>query len=75
MLATAVITGLALAFAHTHFGSGLISSAYGQVLVAKVLVLGVAVAALRLRRHFAELVLATLTVGAAALVAALPPPL
>ena len=40
----------------------------------KVLVLGAALAALTLRRHPVELALATLVIGAAALVAALPPP-
>ncbi len=73
-LATAIGTGLLLAFAHTHFGAALISSGYGQVLMVKVLVLGAALAALRLRRHRGELALATLVIGAAALVAALPPP-
>src|SRR5437773_2447474 len=73
-LATAVLTGLGLAFAHTHFGASLMTSAYGQALMVKVLVLGAALAALGVRRHRAELVLATLTAGAAALVAALPPP-
>src|SRR5439155_526450 len=74
-LATAIGTGLLLAFAHTHFGAALISSGYGQVLMVKVLVLGAALAALRLRRHRGELALATLVIGAAALVAALPPPI
>ncbi len=74
-LATAIVTGLLLAFAHTHFGGALMSSGYGQVLIVKVLVLGAALAALRLRRHRVELALATLVIGAAAVVAALPPPL
>jgi len=74
-LATAIGTGLLLAFAHTHFGAALISSGYGQVLMVKVLVLGAALAALRLRRHRGELALATLVIGAAAVVAALPPPI
>ena len=74
-LATAIGTGLLLAFAHTHFGAALISSGYGQVLMVKVVVLGAALAALRLRRHRGELALATLVIGAAAVVAALPPPI
>src|SRR5207249_2599329 len=40
-----------------------------------VLALGAALAALRLRRHRGELALATLVIGAAAVVAALPPPI
>ena len=73
-LGVAVVTGLLLAFAHTYLGGLLISSGYGQALVVKVLVIGAALAALLLRRHRVELALATLAVGAAALVAALPPP-
>jgi len=74
-LAAAIGTGLLLGFAHTHFGGALMSSAYGQALMVKVLVLGAALAALRLRRHRLELALATLVIGAAAVVAALPPPI
>jgi len=73
-LGVAVVTGLLLAFAHTHLGGLLMSSAYGQALVVKVLVIGAALAALLIRRRRVELALATLAVGAAALVAALPPP-
>ena len=40
----------------------------------KVLLIGAALAALLLRRHSIELAFAGLAVGAAALVAALPPP-
>ena len=68
------LTGLVLAFAHTHIGGLLMTSAYGQALVVKVLVLGAAMSALLLRRHRVELAVATLAIGAAALVAALPPP-
>ncbi len=73
-LAVAIVTGLLLGFAHTHLGAVLMSSAYGQALVAKVLVIGAVLAALLLRRHTVELALAALAIAAAALVAALPPP-
>ena len=71
---TAVATGLALAFAHTHLGGALWNTDYGQALVLKVLIVGAALAAALLRRHRRELALAILVVGAAALVAALPNP-
>ena len=73
-LGVAVPTGLLLAFAHTHLGGLLMSSGYGQALMVKVLFIGAALAALLLRRHSIELAFAALAVGAAALVAALPPP-
>ncbi len=73
-LGVAVATGLLLAFAHTHLGGLLMTSGYGQALMVKVLLIGAALAALLLRRHSIELAFAALAVGAAALVAALPPP-
>jgi copper transport protein len=73
-LGAAVVTGLALALAHTHLGPALITSDYGRALVLKASILVAAVTAAALRRHRSELGLALLAVGAAALVAALPPP-
>jgi putative copper export protein len=74
MLGIAVFTGALLALAHTHFGGTLLTTDYGRALLLKVLVVAAVVAAAAIRRHRPELTLATLVVGAAALVAALPPP-
>jgi copper transport protein len=66
-------TGIVLALIHTGFGSGLLTTAYGRVLVLKVVVVGAAVSAAILRRHRPELAAALLVVAAAAVLAALPP--
>jgi copper transport protein len=70
----AALTGLLLAFAHTHFGTALLSSDYGRVLILKVIVVGAAAAAALWRRRRIELTLVVAIVAAAAAVASLPPP-
>jgi copper transport protein len=72
-LSVAVGTGIVLALIHTGFGSGLLTTAYGRVLVLKVVIVGAAFSAAILRRHRPELAAALLAVAAAALLAALPP--
>ena len=72
-LSIAVGTGIVLALIHTGFGSGLLTTAYGRVLLLKVVVVGTALSAAILRRHRPELAAALLVVAAAALLAALPP--
>ncbi|HKW71089.1 MAG TPA: copper resistance protein CopC [Candidatus Dormibacteraeota bacterium] len=70
----AVSTGLLLAFAHTRFGSSLLTSDYGRTLLLKVLIVGVVAVAAILRRHRLELALVIGLIASAAIVAALPPP-
>ena len=74
-LAIAIGTGLLLAFAHTHFGAGLVSTEYGVVLLIKVLLVGAALAGVALRRRRTELTIVIVVIAAAALLAALPPPI
>ncbi len=73
-LGVAIATGALLALAHTHMGGALLASDYGRALVLKVVLVAGAVATAASRRHRAELALATLVIGAACIVAALPPP-
>jgi copper transport protein len=72
-LSIAVATGIVLALIHTGFGSGLLTTAYGRVLLLKVVVVGAALSAAFLRRHRPELAAALVVIAAAALLAALPP--
>lgn len=72
--AVAAVTGLLLAFAHTHFGAALLASDYGRVLLLKGLIVGLALAAAALQRRRLELVALAAVVAAAAVVASLPPP-
>jgi copper transport protein len=73
-LSIAVGSGIVLALIHTGFGSGLLTTAYGRVLLLKLLIVGAALSAAVLRRHRPELAAALLVIAAAALLAALPPP-
>ncbi|HYM66970.1 MAG TPA: hypothetical protein VEW68_06745, partial [Patescibacteria group bacterium] len=58
-----------------HFGSlGALGSDYGLALVLKVVLLGAALATALFRRHRLELGLLAAAAGAAAVLAALPPP-
>ena len=67
-------TGVLLAVIHTDYLAGLVTSAYGRVLLVKVaLVVAVAIAVL-VRRRRVELYGAFVVIGVAALLAALPPP-
>jgi putative copper export protein len=71
----AAVTGLILAFAHTGFGAGLITTDYGRALLLKVAIVGAALVAVLTRRRRLELALVTVAAALAALVVALPPPL
>jgi len=73
-LAIAVASGFVLGLAHTNFGTALLTTDYGRVLMIKVLVVGGALAAAALRRHRTEFALGMAAVACATLVAALPPP-
>jgi len=73
-LAIAVASGFVLGLAHTNFGSALLTTDYGRVLMVKVLIVGGALAAAALRRHRTEFSLGMAAVACATLLAALPPP-
>jgi copper transport protein len=73
-LAIAVASGFVLGLAHTNFGTALLTTDYGRVLMVKVLVVGAALAAAALRRYRTEFALGMAAVACATLVAALPPP-
>ena len=68
------VSGLLLAVAHIGLPNALMTTPYGQVLVTKVLVIGVAVSAVLLRRRRLEFGVLLAVVAAAAVLAALPPP-
>lgn len=69
----AAATGALLALAHTAFFSALFSTDYGRVLVAKIVLVGLVAITVLMRRRRIELYGAFAVIGAAALVAALPP--
>jgi len=73
-LGIAVASGVLLAFAHTGFGVGLVTTDYGRVLLIKVLVVVAALLTVALRRHRLEFGLVVGIIAAAAVLAALPPP-
>lgn len=66
-------TGLILAIAHDPSVAALLDSDYGRALMVKVAIVAAVVATVILRRHRLELGGAFVIVGAAAVVAALPP--
>ncbi len=72
-LGLAVGSGLLLALAHTAFPAALVTTDYGRALLLKVIVAGVALVAVAIRRRRLELVAAMFIVAAATLLAALPP--
>lgn len=74
VFAVAVISGLLLAVGHIGLPQALVSTTYGQVLLIKVLVVGVAVGVALLRRRRLELGVLVVVLVAAALLGALPPP-
>ena len=74
LFAVAAVSGLVLAVAHIGVVQALMTTAYGQVLVIKVLIIGVAVSMAVLRRRRLEFGLLLAVLAAAALLAALPPP-
>jgi copper transport protein len=69
----AVASGIVLALIHTNLGSGLLTTAYGRVLLLKLIVVGAALSAAILRRHRPELAAAFVVIALAAMLAALPP--
>jgi copper transport protein len=71
--ATAVATGLVLAFAHTASFDALMTTEYGWALLVKVAIVGGAAATVLVRRRRLELGVATIAIAAASLLAALPP--
>ena len=71
--ATAAATGAVLAFAHTAQLSALIATDYGLALIVKVAIVALVAATVLIRRRRLELYGAFAIIGAAALVAALPP--
>jgi putative copper export protein len=73
-LGIAVVSGLVLAFAHTGFGAGLVTTDYGRVLLVKALVFVAAIVAIALRRRRLEFGSVVAVIGLAAVLAALPPP-
>ena len=70
----AAATGLVLAFIHTSYLAALLDTDYGRVLVAKVAIVAAALLTVLLRRRRIELGGAIAVIGAATLLAALPPP-
>jgi copper transport protein len=72
--AVAAISGLLLAVAHIGVLQALMTTAYGQVLMIKVLVVGAALSMALIRRRRMEFGVLVTVVLAAAVLAALPPP-
>ena len=72
--AVAAVTGLVLAVVHIGLLQSLMTTAYGQVLMIKVLVVGAALSMALMRRRRLELGILLAVVAAAAALAALPPP-
>jgi copper transport protein len=72
--AIALISGLLLAVAHIGVLQSLMTTAYGQVLMVKVLVVGAALSMVVLRRRRLEFGVLLTVIAAAAALAALPPP-
>jgi copper transport protein len=70
----AATTGLLLAVGHIGVLQDLTTTAYGQVLVIKVLVVGAALSMVLIRRRRLELGMLLTIIAAAAALAALPPP-
>jgi len=71
---TAVASGGVLALIHTRWLTDLLTTDYGHALLVKIAIVAVAGALALIARRRTELVIAALAIGAAALVAALPPP-
>lgn len=72
--AVAAISGLLLAVAHIGLLQALMSTAYGQALMIKVLVVGAVLAVALIRRRRLEFGVLLTAIAAAAVLAALPPP-
>ncbi len=74
LFAVIASSGLLLAVAHIGLLDALITTDYGRVLMIKILIVGVAVTMALLHRRRLELGVLLAVLGAAALLAALPPP-
>ena len=74
LLGVAVASGILLALAHIGALNALMTTAYGQALMVKIVVIGAAVAVVVLRRRRIEFGLLLAVFAAAAVLAALPPP-
>jgi copper transport protein len=72
--AVAAVSGLLLAVAHVGLLPALMTTTYGQSLMIKVLVVGVALSMALIRRRRLEFGVLLTVIAAAALLAALPPP-
>jgi len=72
--ATAAATGLVLGLVHTEWATQLLTTDYGRALFVKIAIVAAAAVAAYLARRRAELAIAAAAIGAASLVAALPPP-
>ncbi len=71
---TAAATGAILALVHTEWATQLLTTDYGRALLLKIAIVGAAALLAFFARRRVELALAELAIGAASLVAALPPP-
>jgi copper transport protein len=69
----AAASGVVLAVAHSATFAALIDTDYGRMLIAKVIVVGVAIVTVAARRRRLELGAAAAAIAAASLLAALPP--
>ena len=70
----AAVSGLLLAVAHIGVLQALMTTAYGQALMVKVLVVGTALSLALIRRRRLEFGVLLMVIAAAAVLAALPPP-
>jgi copper transport protein len=73
--ATAVATGLVLALIHTRWLTDLLTTDYGHALIVKIAIVVAAALLALIARRRTELAFAFAAIGAASLLAALPPPL
>ena len=68
------VSGAVLGLVHTEWATQLLTTDYGHALIVKIVIVGGAAIAAYLARRRAELAIAAVAIGAASLVAALPPP-
>ena len=71
---TAVASGAVLALIHTKWLTDLLTTDYGHALLVKIAIVAAAAVTAWLARRRTELAIAAIAVGAASVVAALPPP-
>jgi len=70
----AAASGVVLGLVHTEWATQLLTTDYGHALIVKIAIVGAAAIAAYLARRRTELAIAAVAIGAASLVAALPPP-